>query len=657
LTNALGKYIFNGLNAGTYFVQFSDIPSGYALTSSNTGSNDNIDSDGGALGNGGAPSGASRTPSITIATGEDNLTVDLGIKPPASTNTLGNFVWFDSDKDGIQDATEKGVPGVTVTLLSSTGVFIKSTTTDVNGEYLFTGIANGSFGVEFSNLPAGFTFTSMSGTNTTNGSDADVLYGITTTVALGSSNRNDRSLDAGIVSVRAALGNFVWNDLDKDGVQDAGKAGISGVTVTLYDASGFNVLTSTVTDQNGNYLFSNLTAGNYVVGLTTTPGMAFTTKDVNAENLGTDSDVDPIKGKTASFFLAFTETNLNIDAGLNISNTASIGNFVWSDIDKDGVQDVGENGIGGVLVTLYNSSDIAVGAAVTDGNGIWQLNDVPPGTNYYLEFTSNIPNFNTTASPGSNPTWSPQNIDTNGTAGLTSGTESDTDSDITPSGGTANRSASFNIIAGSSFFNMDAGIVNALNYSPVPVTWLRFKATLVNNSTDVLLTWSTATELNNSHFEVERSMDGIQFSGIGRVESKALNGNSSMILNYDLTDFKVSQYQNNTIYYRIRQIDYDGAFAYSPIEAIHLKDLTSLRLYPSPVSVALNIAFDSRQFGSSVQVKINDMTGRTVLEKTFETLPSTQFNESIDVKHLETGYYTITLTDGITTKVLKFVKE
>jgi hypothetical protein len=651
-TNALGEYIFNGLNAGTYYVEFSNIPSGFTLTSANTGADDNIDSDGGAL-----SSGVSRTPSITIATGEDNLTVDLGIKQPSGTNTLGNFVWFDTDQDGIQDASEKGVPGVTVSLLSNTGVYIKSTTTDVNGEYLFTGIANGSYGVEFGNLPSGFTFTTKSGTNTTTGSDADVLYGTTTTVTLGSSNRNDRTLDAGIVSVRAVLGNFVWNDVDKDGVQDAGEAGISGVTVTLYDATGTTVLASTVTDQNGNYLFSNLASGNYVVGFTTTPGMAFTTKDANAENLGTDSDVDPATGKTASVFLAFTETNLNIDAGLHLSNTSTIGNYVWSDLDNDGVQDAGENGIGGVLVTLYNSSNQAIGSAVTDGNGMWQINNVPPGSNYYLEFASNIPNFNTTASPGSNPAWTQQNVGTNGTSGLTSGTESDIDSDITPSGGSANRSASFNIVAGSTYFNLDAGIINGSNFSPVPVTWLKFKATLVNNNTDVLLTWSTATELNNSHFEVERSMDGVQFTAIGRVESKALNGNSSMILNYDLTDVKVAQYQNNTIFYRVRQIDYDGAFAYSPIEAIHLKDITSLRVYPSPVSEALNIAFDSRQFGSTVQVKINDMTGRTVIEKTFETLPSSQFKESIDVKHLETGYYTITLTDGITTKVLKFVKE
>jgi hypothetical protein len=657
LTNALGEYMFSGLNAGSYIVQFSNIPSGHSLTTSNVGANDLVDSDGGALGTGGAPTGASRTSVINLIKGEDNLSVDLGIKPPSSTNILGNYVWFDQDQDGVQDGSERGVPGVTVSLLNNSGVFMKSTTTDNDGMYQFAGVADGTYSVEFSNIPVGFVFTTKSVSNDGTGSDADMIYGITPQVTLGSSNRNDASLDAGLTSVRTALGNYVWNDTDKDGVQDGNEPGISGVTVTLYDGTGLSVLASTVTDQNGGYYFSNLNSGNYIVGFTTTPGMIFTTMDANSENLGTDSDAEPSTGLAASIFLSFTGVNLNLDAGLYVATISNIGDRVWSDLNSNGTQDAGENGVAGVLVSLYNSNNAVVSSTVTDGNGDWLIKDVPAGSGYYLVYSTNLTNFNTSGTPNGNPAWTTINIGTNGTSGLSSGTESNTDSDVTGSGGNANKTGTFDIVAGNIFLNMDAGIVNASNLVPLPVTWLKFNATLVNSNKDVLLTWSTATEINNSHFEVERSFDAQNFTKIGIVSSKSVGGHSSSILNYDIIDNNVSKLNVNTLYYRVKQVDFDGKFEYTPIRVIQLKEINVLNIYPSPATEELTVTFNSDYFTQNVVIKVTDMTGRKVFEKEYSVEPVGQFSETLNIRNLESGYYTISITDGIESKQIRFLKN
>ncbi|MCB9252629.1 MAG: carboxypeptidase regulatory-like domain-containing protein [Flavobacteriales bacterium] len=657
ITNALGEYMFTGLSAGSYIVQFGNIPSGYTLTSQNAGSDDNLDSDGGALGTGGAPSGFSRTAIIALSAGEENLSVDLGIKPPANTNTLGNYVWFDADKDGIQDASEAGVPGVTVTLLNSSNVPIASTSTDINGLYKFTGLADGDYSVIFSNLPDNMTFTTQSGTNTNNGSDADVITGATAKVTLNSSNRNDNTLDAGLNGNTAMLGDYVWFDENGDGIQDSTEAGVAGVTVSLYNSLDSSYVSSAITDQNGKYLFPNLLPGNYFMRPETYPGYQITTKDATAESAGTDSDVDPTTNTTANIKLDAGTINLKIDAGLTPSNTATIGNRVWHDINKDGVQDAGEPGLAGVVVRLYNSSNVEIGSAVTDGNGNWSMTNVPPGTGYYLVFDANMPNFNTTGTPGNDPAWTTQNVGTNGADGLSSGTESDTDSDVGASGGNAGTTATFDLAAGDNFVNMDAGIINASTFTPVPVKWLNFDAVLINNNKDVLLNWSTATEINNSHFEVERSLDAVNFTNIGRVESKSVSGNSNFVLNYDLIDLKVNQLGPNVIYYRIKQVDFDGEYSYSHIEVINLKDAGLVKVYPSPIKDDLTITFGPDQFKNKVKVTINDMTGRTVYEKMLDVPPAGQFVESISFKHLDAGYYSISISDERETKVFKVYKQ
>ncbi|MQJ50668.1 hydrolase, partial [Escherichia coli] len=102
----------------------------------------------------------------------------------------GDYVWYDSNKDGKQDSTEKGIKDVTVTLQNEKGEVIGTTKTDENGKYQFTGLSNGTYSVEFS-TPAGYTPTTANA-GTDDAVDSD---GLTTTGVI--KDADNMTLDSG----------------------------------------------------------------------------------------------------------------------------------------------------------------------------------------------------------------------------------------------------------------------------------------------------------------------------------------------------------------------------------------------------------------------------------------------------------------------------
>ncbi|MEB8432728.1 carboxypeptidase regulatory-like domain-containing protein [Cocleimonas sp. KMM 6892] len=352
MTASDGSYSFTDLEPGTYSVSFSTFPTGFIPTLANVG-DDTTDSD--------ASAADQATQPVTLAVGETNNTLDLGLYLPA---TLSGRLWNDENNDGIQDSGEADVEGVTVTLLDGSGNPILdasnnpiTTTTDEFGNYEFTGLVAGDYSVAFSNLPAGFE-TTKSGVGSDDAVDSNVgTDGKTTSVTLAAGETND-TLDAGIF-LPATLGNYVWNDLNNDGIQDPTEEGIENVTVTLLDGSGDpildenNDLITTTTDENGAYSFTGLAPGDYAVQFSDYP-TDFEQTTVNAgADIGLDSDAGT-DGKTAAVTLEPGDNNDTLDAGLYLP--ASLGNRVWNDLDRDGVQDAGEAGVANVLVTLLDGA-------------------------------------------------------------------------------------------------------------------------------------------------------------------------------------------------------------------------------------------------------------------------------------------------------------
>ncbi len=389
-TNALGYYIFNNLDAGNYYVKFSNTPAGYVFVTADAGSNDNIDSDvTGANGTG-------TTATFTLAADENKTTVDAGMRRSSALNSLGDFVWYDLNKNGIQDAGEVGVPGVTVTLYNSTGGVVKTTITNTSGFYMFTDIAAGTYTVGYSNIPAGYAFSPMDAGGDAVDSDVNPATGRTAPVTITGNGNVITTVDAGLVSnpnifdTKGSIGDFVWNDLNNNGLQDAGEPGIAGVTVTLYAANGTTVIATTTTDALGNYQFANLTAGDYVAGFSTLPsGYVFATANAGTDDTK-DSDADAATGKTGIITLLPGQINTTVDAGArNPTALARLGNFIWNDVNGNGFQDAGEPGVPGVTADLLNDIGTVIKTTVSDANGFYMFTDLAAGT-YRIQY-SNLP--------------------------------------------------------------------------------------------------------------------------------------------------------------------------------------------------------------------------------------------------------------------------
>ncbi|HOB47465.1 MAG TPA: SdrD B-like domain-containing protein, partial [Zoogloea sp.] len=178
----------------------------------------------------------------------------------------------------------------------------------------------------------------------------------------------------------AVIGDRVWEDTNGNGIQDDGEAGIAGVLVTLKDASGAPVATTT-TDGSGNYHFT-VNAGTYSVAVTAPTGYRATQSDMGPSD-ATDSDIDDA-GNSPLVTVAAGESNNTIDAGL--FRSAEIGDRVWLDTNGNGQQDGGEAGVAGVVVRLYNANgDLVDGPVATDTNGNYLFTDLRPGT-YSVQF-------------------------------------------------------------------------------------------------------------------------------------------------------------------------------------------------------------------------------------------------------------------------------
>ncbi|MEZ0487529.1 SdrD B-like domain-containing protein [Fibrella aquatica] len=221
--------------------------------------------------------------------------------------SLGDYVFEDVNANGIQESTDKPIPGVTVSLLSS-GTLVATTTTNASGLYSFTGLTPGvPYSVSFT-APAGFTATVQNNGDDALDSDGNPATGLTGVYTL-TANENNPTVDMGYYRP-ASLGDYVWVDVDKDGQQDAGESPIPGVIVTL--VSNGTVVATTTTDGSGLYSFTGLTPGKpYSVSFTTPAGYTATTP--NSGNDATDSD--PVGGITAPVTLTSGENNTTLDAG------------------------------------------------------------------------------------------------------------------------------------------------------------------------------------------------------------------------------------------------------------------------------------------------------------------------------------------------------
>nr|WP_239121906.1 SdrD B-like domain-containing protein [Staphylococcus condimenti] len=362
-TDSNGHYQFDGLQNGTYTVEFVP-PNGYTATISNVNNNANDDKD---------SDGLKVTATIN---GADNFTYDLGLVMIPKTYTLGDYVWEDTNKDGIQNNGESGIEGVTVTLTKPDGT-TETTKTDATGRYEFTGLENGDYTVKFE-TPAGYEPTKVN-----NGDDTLDSDGTTVTATI--NNADNPTIDSGFYKpvteppkepATYTLGDKVWEDTNKDGIQNSNELGIEGVKATLTKPDG--TTETTTTDAEGHYEFIGLENGDYTVIFETPEGYEPTVSNNGDDAL--DSD-----GTTVTATINNAD-NPTIDSGFfkpvtepeQTPATYTLGDKVWEDTNHDGIQNSNEPGIEGVKVTL-TKPDGTTETTTTDKDGHYEFTNLPNG--------------------------------------------------------------------------------------------------------------------------------------------------------------------------------------------------------------------------------------------------------------------------------------
>ncbi len=331
VTDSGGGYGFTGLTAGSYRLSLSGIPSGYVATS---------DPDGVATPN---------VALIELPAGAAIDTADFGYQP--QTSSVAGVIWKDSDRDGVVDTAETGLSGVVVSLYDTTGTIVQATVnTDTQGHYNFGGLAAGHHVIVVT-APSGYWTTyDTDGVGTPNQSEV--------TLAPASAQTGINFGYSG-----GTLGDRVWNDLDGNGVQDAGEPGLPGATVTL------NTGATTTTDANGYYSFPGLPVGTYTVTVSAPAGWVATG----------DPDGVNTPGVAVATLVAGVD-RADVDFGYQ-EQDAHVGDRVWRDDNSNGIQDGGEPGLAGVVVQLRNAAGTTVLATTTsDSNGFYGFGSLAAGT-------------------------------------------------------------------------------------------------------------------------------------------------------------------------------------------------------------------------------------------------------------------------------------
>jgi hypothetical protein len=186
----------------------------------------------------------------------------------------------------------------------------------------------------------------------------------------------------------------------------------------------------------------------------------------------------------------------------------------------------------------------------------------------------------------------------------------------------------------SNFFIMKSNVV-------LPVTLQSFTVKAVNNT--ALLQWVTVTELNNDHFDIQRSADGRTFTTIGRVQG---NGTTSIRQDYQFTDAAPLAGYN---YYRLAQVDLDGRTTYSPVRSLSFNEQALvMQLSPNPAKNTLHISLPQAASGQDV-IELYNLSGRKVM---VQSVSAGTIRVDTDISMLAPGMYIVRYGDS-SVKVIK----
>ena len=353
-TNAAGHYHFSNLPAGNYTIREVQ-PAGWLQGGQRAGSA------------GGDDSVQDQISMIAVGWGERLTQYNFCEIAPSR---ISGFVHVDADGDCVHDEGERPLPGVRIDLLDADGNVIASTMTDSQGQYSFENLRPGDYRI-FQHQPDGF-FHGGQRLGTGGGQIlADDLLGLTLAAGSALVEYNFCEIEPSSIS------GIVHIDEDGDCIRDEGERGLGGVRIDLMDVNG-NLISTTVTDSQGQYSFENLRPGDYRIFQHQPDGLL-----QGGQTLGSGGGLvlaDDLLGVTLA-----AGRDL-VDYNFCEVEPSSISGFVHVDDDGDCIRDANEQGLAGVTIELRDATGRVVAQTMTDSNGRYEFTNLRPGDYQIFEY-------------------------------------------------------------------------------------------------------------------------------------------------------------------------------------------------------------------------------------------------------------------------------
>lgn len=411
LTDKDGRYSFINLVAGTYSIRFGALED-YMFTQANAAAGTKWDSDVDEI--------TGITEQFVVVERDFVEGINAGYRSSIDNmSSISGLVWLDNDEDGLVGPTEEGFSNVRVFLRDPDSLLIRETLSSLDGRYEFSGLTSGEYFLSFDTVD-GYIYTTAKAAP---GSDFDSdvrendgytrLYGLNVNEELSGINAGYKLKEI-VEPEGASISGQAWFDEDVNGLIGDMENGLEDVRVFLRDRDSL-LITETLTNADGNYVFSDLEPGFYILNFESVDGFVYTTAKV-AAGTENDSDVRVSDGYTRLYAISEDQQLAGINAGYRIdrpaTGQASISGMAWLDANQNGLIGVDELGIEQLAVTLYDGLGNIISQAATDGEGRYQFDNLESG-NYQLIFEQKEDLIYTEADVASGTIWDSE-VDANG---------------------------------------------------------------------------------------------------------------------------------------------------------------------------------------------------------------------------------------------------
>lgn len=391
-TDSDGYFELSGVEPGNYSTKVTALDSSYEFTIKGTNGDgliaSDVDSDG-------------RTPSVLILSGTDDyIDYDTGYNQRTS---ISGKIYLDTNADLSWQDTELLIDGISVDLLDEDGNIAETTTTDSEGYYEFTNIVAGDYTVEASTV----NYAHYQNEDEDPSIQSDAKTPLFTAYSNTPVENVDGSLTINNDTTHYLISDYVWEDLNYDGVQGSDEPALSGVEVTLLDSSGSEVIyndsypdlgissgdvATTTTDSNGNYLLIVEGAGDYQVKVEASDQYYLTGLDAGSDDT-LDNDFAPVDENTHIGYLDYTVDRDTRDVDSGLSDKGTISGYIYNDQNKNNMYDMGflDYPVEYTEVGLFTADgETLLETTESDAEGYYEFTDLE-ANNYIVRYEDLAP--------------------------------------------------------------------------------------------------------------------------------------------------------------------------------------------------------------------------------------------------------------------------